>query len=272
MSLRVLASGSAGNCTLVVLRGGDRQRSFLIDLGLSPRRTRALLEDSGVTLESVDAVLLTHLDHDHLHAGWARGFPRGPTLHIHRHHLRRAERAGILAYRTEPFREGEAFSICGTGAAGSAVLASHDELGAAVFRIEYRGCSLGFATDIGRVTAPIEEHLGGVGVLAIESNYCPKMQMASGRSAHLKRRIMDGSGHLSNEQALHAVERIGPREHVVLLHLSRDCNTPGVAGALHAGADYALTIAEQDAPTRWIHAGVSAGETRLAPAQDGLFA
>jgi hypothetical protein len=74
----------------------------------------------------------------------------------------------------------------------------------------------------------------------------------------LKRRIMGGHGHLSNAQALDAVEAIGPGQHVVLLHLSRDCNDPELVAGLHEGSDYALTIASQDRPTRWVRLGAQA--------------
>ena len=42
------------------------------------------------------------------------------------------------------------------------------------------------------------------------------------------------------------------REIAKLLHLSRQCNDPALVADLHAGADYALTIAGQFSPTRWI--------------------
>ncbi|XOV75295.1 MAG: hypothetical protein ACFHWZ_18080 [Phycisphaerales bacterium] len=51
----------------------------------------------------------------------------------------------------------------------------------------------------------------GVDVLAIESNYCRDMQVASDRPEFLKSRIMDGSGHLSNDECLDAVHAISPR-------------------------------------------------------------
>jgi phosphoribosyl 1,2-cyclic phosphodiesterase len=65
----------------------------------------------------------------------------------------------------------------------------------------------------------------------------------------LKNRITGGAGHLSNRQCAEAVARIAPREHVVLLHLSRDCNRPELAAAAHAGASYRLTVASQESPT-----------------------
>lgn len=249
----VLASGSAGNCTVVRVGG----RAFLIDAGLSPRRTTALLRGLGIELCDVEAVVLTHLDTDHASPAWRGELPPKATLFVHRRHLGRSQREGFDHRRVEPF-EGE-FSPC-DGAFARPILMAHDSLGVAAFRFEFarrspRGAahgSLGFATDVGRVRPDLVEHLNAVDVLAIESNYCPRLQLASARPAFLKRRIMGGSGHLSNEQCGEAVRAIMPRRHVVLLHLSRECNRPTLAAAAHTGAPYSLTISSQVEPTGWI--------------------
>jgi phosphoribosyl 1,2-cyclic phosphodiesterase len=133
------------------------------------------------------------------------------------------------------------------------ILLSHDELGVAAFRFSLPcGGTLGFATDLGRVTDELVDHLRGVDVLAIESNYCPVMQAGSPRPEFLKRRITGGAGHLSNEECAVAVARAEPVSEVVLLHLSRQCNTPELASAGHAGAPYRLSLAAQDEATDWI--------------------
>ncbi len=243
----VLASGSSGNCTaLVVERPSGRQVS-LIDLGLSPRRTRGLLAELGIAIDEVRAVYLTHLDTDHWNPAWIGKLPGHTTIAIHRRHRRRAERDGA-AYQRWELIDGKFVTPC--GACLSTVLAAHDELGSAVFRFEFAGGkSLGFATDLGRVTQPVVDHLRSVTVLAIESNYCPRLQAASPRPEYLKRRITSGSGHLSNQQCSEGVRRIGPGEHVVLLHLSRQCNEPARAACEHANAGYALTLACQHTPS-----------------------
>ena len=87
-------------------------------------------------------------------------------------------------------------------------------------------------------------------VLAIESNYCPVMQRDSDRPDFLKDRIMNGAGHLSNEECRGAVSAIAPKREVVLLHLSRQCNTPEQATRYHAGAPYRVTVSAHDTPTR----------------------
>lgn len=251
-SLCVLASSSGGNCSVLLYHDRGRRRAALLDAGLSPRRTAALLSELGVGLREVSDVIFTHLDTDHAHAGWKRP-PRDftGTIRIHRKQMGRAERSGLLTNRTDPFND-EPFELA-PGVTVDHVDLAHDDLGVSAFRFGFQGkSSLGFATDLGRLTDALVETLSGVDVLAIESNYCPKMQAESTRPAYLKRRIMDGSGHLSNQEALTAVEDIAPREHAVFLHLSRECNTPETVAAMHAGSDYAFTIAEPDRPSRWV--------------------
>lgn len=249
--LVVLASSSSGNCSTLIHGEGGTRRVTLIDAGLSPRRTNRLLGAMGLSLDHVDDVLFTHLDTDHCHVGWVAGLPRHTTVHVHQRHVKRGMRSNLLARRTEVFAGG--FSLP-AGVRIEPVLLAHDDLGAAAFRMEFgteSGTrSLGYATDLGHVPAGLVELLRGVDVLAIESNYCPVMQESSDRPEFLKRRIMDGSGHLSNQQSAAAVRAIAPTHHVLLLHLSRQCNTPELAAAGHAGAPYALTVAHHEVPTR----------------------
>lgn len=260
--LCVLASGSSGNCSVLVAPAaedaGTRRRVTLIDAGLSPRRTARLLADLSIDPYEVDDIVLTHLDTDHCHAGWApalRTSTWNARLRLHRKHRGRAERAGLLTNPAELFEE--PFEL-GPRIQAEPTLMSHDDLGVASFRFRIERDSgaepahLGFATDLGRATDDLIEHLHGVDTLAIESNYCPQLQESSDRPVFLKRRITGGSGHLSNYEALHAVERIRPRDHVVLLHLSRECNRPELVAELHAGGEYHFTISEQHRPTRWI--------------------
>lgn len=249
-ALCVLASSSKGNCSALVLGRGDSRRLFLIDAGLSPRRTTELLFGLGIDLP-VSGIVLTHLDHDHFHSGWLAALPETANVYLHKRHRNRAQRAGILYTPTRVFED--EFEIA-AGVHVRPVLMSHDSLGAAAFRIDFAhsGRSLGYATDLGRATQRLTDHLQGVEVLAIESNYCPNMQAYSGRPEFLRRRITNGSGHLSNEQAAEAVRAISPREHVVLLHLSLDCNRPELAAMHYNGCPYEVTISSWEKPTPWV--------------------
>lgn len=266
----VLGSGSRGNCTVLrAKRGGEDLFACLIDIGLSPRMTAARLESVGISMDLVQSAVLTHLDRDHCHEGWGQGLPRHVEVFVHKGHLDRAYRYGL----NRGFMHGfEGTFDTRDGVRVAPVMTFHDQLGTAAFRFclpqAAHAGELGFATDCGRVTDELLDHLQGVDVLAIESNYCPVMQAQSQRPDFLKRRITGGRGHLSNHEALEAIHAIGPSEHVVLLHLSRDCNCPDQVAGLHEGADYSLTIAGQDEPTRWVRVERGA---RVRLAQGLLF-
>lgn len=244
--LVVLASSSSGNCSVIIHGAGRMRRAALIDCGLSPLRTRRLLADLGLDFSCIDDVLVTHLDGDHFHPGWADRLPPHAHLHIHARHVARAVRQG---WRSDRLRIFDAPFELRCGLRASPVLLAHDEWGVVAFRIEGGGVSLGYATDLGRVSPVLIRAMEGVDVMAIESNYCPALQASSDRPAFLKNRIMGGRGHLSNAECRSAVAAISPRRHVVLLHLSRQCNTPELAAGPHAEALYRITVARDDAPT-----------------------
>jgi len=248
---RVLASSSGGNCSVLVTNDDGLRRVCLIDLGLGPRKTAWLLAESGIGMREISDVVLTHLDTDHARPSWATTHrDLDATMHIHTSHMGHAERMGLLWRRTEPFGA-DPFELGGMSVAP--MMMSHDQLGVASFRFDIGPrTSLGFATDLGRPSADLVDHLRGVSVLAVESNYCPQMQIESDRPDFLKNRIMSGAGHLSNHECARLVEQIDPSEHVVFLHLSRECNDPVLVADMHHGADYGFTISSHNQPTRWI--------------------
>lgn len=273
MRLCVLASGSGGNASVVEFRREDGSRHVsLIDAGLSPRRLQQSLHGVGISLSEVRDAYITHFDRDHFHAGWSgRRMPF--RVRVHEHHAGWARQAGVSTHDLEPF-DGPFHPAPGVRVSSS--LESHDQTGVSALRFDLSGgCSMGFATDLGCVTSDLVDLLHGVALLAIESNYCPVMQECSSRPAFLKQRIMGAAGHLSNEQSARAAALIEPLEHAVLLHLSRECNTPELARRAHDGGGYAITISAQDRATAWIsprspmHISQGAMTTRASACDSG---
>jgi phosphoribosyl 1,2-cyclic phosphodiesterase len=245
LRLRVLASGSGGNCSLLTVGAGHRTRAVLIDAGLSPRRTRRMLVESGVRPDQVVAILITHFDRDHFHPGWANADLAHTRVWCHEQH----DPPSLFPGRDRPVLR--TFSGCFEPAGpvrATPVRLAHDAEGVTAFRLDTDDSALGFATDLGRVTPELLSVFGGVGALAIESNYCPRMQLESARPEFLKARIMSGRGHLSNDEAALAARAIGAGT-VVLLHLSRQCNTPELARAGHRGR---VIVSSQHEPTEWL--------------------
>ena len=220
MHLTVIGSGSAGNASVLFIDG----QVVLIDAGLSPRRVHRACTDMGLPRPS--HILLTHPDSDHLYKTWSTFVNRGEVhLHLHERHVTSARAAGFETTFMRPFD-----AACTVGPVRmECAMASHDQQGTCVFLLHVDDTRLGWATDIGRVTPSILKLLGRANVLAIESNYDRELQEQSDRPFFLKQRIMGGSGHLSNIETLQAVTTVAESadlRHIVLLHLSRQCNCP----------------------------------------------
>lgn len=269
LSFCVLGSGSSGNATLLHVDSPGDPRFLLLDAGLSPRETAKRLAPLGLTLADISHILVTHLDADHLNIGWVAGLERHDIhLCVHQRHAPLAGRIGFPVRRTSTFRDHlQLGPLC-----VHALLFAHDDLGTVGFILDHDGRRLAFATDLGRIPPSLAEALADVHALAIESNYDRNLQITSARPDYLKRRIMGGQGHLSNEQCLDlvlAVAQRAPLEHIALLHLSRQCNDPRIIHALYA--DRAphlldrLTITSQYTPTPMLRINAAASSAHPQP-------
>ena len=66
LEICVLASGSAGNAAILRSPAGV----LLIDAGIGPRTLARRLDGTGVRVNDIAALCLTHLDGDHFSARW----------------------------------------------------------------------------------------------------------------------------------------------------------------------------------------------------------
>jgi phosphoribosyl 1,2-cyclic phosphodiesterase len=273
IALRILASGSRGNAAILSLRPRDAApRHLVIDLGLSPRRLCAALAAERIAPEEVAGVLLTHADADHLHPGYGQRWPFENAMVVARAaHHRAAARGGVPARRLTDAQGPLPAAAVGV----SSVALPHDEAGSTGFRVDVDGAALGWATDLGHVPASALDFFAGVDALCIESNYDLELQRRSTRPEFLKRRIMDGRGHLSNHQTLEAalhLHRARPLRPIVLLHLSQQCNDAELVRRLWSERAPALCgdllVASQEQPLQWIRVG----PPREAAIAESLFA
>ncbi|QOV87672.1 MBL fold metallo-hydrolase [Humisphaera borealis] len=282
LDLCILASGSAGNCSVVRSARG----TLLIDAGLSPRATERRLAAIGVRLDRIAGVCLTHLDSDHLSASFLAWLCRN-GVPIFCHHDKVDALGAIAGRRTIVLRNVQHFGEDGfeplDGLNVEAIPVHHDAEGSHAFVLEATesrssAVRIGFATDLGRVPHLLIDRFcdnGGLDILAIESNYCPQMQASSSRPEFLKRRITGGHGHLSNQQAFDAVKRILDRQlaqgnglpgSVALLHRSQECNCPTKVREMFSRdvrIAKRLVLAEQTESTGWLARRVARIEQML---------
>jgi phosphoribosyl 1,2-cyclic phosphodiesterase len=282
----VLASGSAGNASLLQADGFG----LLVDAGLGPRQLAGRLAAAGLSWADVHALVLTHTHSDHWH---------DRTLaHLHRRRLPlwcHAEHHAVLMRYAPSFPALHGDGLARTYEPGGELVPApglrcrplpvrHDSGATFAFRFEGKpdlfgqAVSLGYAADLGCWDEPLAEGMADVDVLAVEFNHDVAMQYASGRPARLIARVLGDHGHLSNEQAADFVREVlrrstpGRLQHLVQLHLSRECNRPELAqvAARAVVRDLAAPVevhtASQDEPGRTLHlGGAGFGRVRTPP-------
>lgn len=240
LGFTVLASGSKGNASLVRVDGS----SVLIDSGLGPRSLARRLDAVGVDCGSLRGVVLTHTHGDHAHDLTLRWLARqGVPLHCHPGHLdeaghrpgfRELDSSGLIrTYDDRPFLVApglwvEPFELRHSGPTFG-------------FRLEGREgrkgrpSRIGYLTDTGCWSDRVADSLADVDLLGIEFNHDVEMERCSGRSPALIWRNLGDRGHLSNDQGAGLISAVlersspGTLRHVVLLHLSEQCNRPDLA-------------------------------------------
>jgi phosphoribosyl 1,2-cyclic phosphodiesterase len=237
----VLASGSRGNATLV--RSGGT--GLLVDLGVGPRTLAERLGSVGACWDQVAAALLTHTHGDHVDNLTLHHMARRRVALFchggHRGELARfsgflaLETFGLVRYYDErPF-------LTPTGVGVEPVALRHDGGPTFGFRIEARPdrrgrpVAIGYMADTGSWSPVMADVLSDVDLLGVEFNHDVEMQRRSGRPPALIARCLGDEGHLSNGQGAEFVTAVlarsggGAPRHLVLLHLSQECNRPALA-------------------------------------------
>ncbi len=218
-----LASGSTGNAGLLVLDN----TYFLIDLGVSVRRLKSLLDKQGITIENLDAVLITHEHSDHI-KGLAT-FVKSYDTPIYT----ACGTAEVLLQKYPNAREQLRPFYCGASfEVGDVKVTSfatpHDAADSVGFRFTGKRCKFGYLTDVGFIPASVYEALVGCHAVVLESNYDPEMLYYGPYPPYLQERVSGPRGHLSNFDCAKfaaALVRNGTKQ-LILSHLSEKNNTP----------------------------------------------
>lgn len=223
LSVRNLGSGSSGNALLVEANGA----ALLVDCGVGKRQLAAGLAAAGRTLQSLSAVLVTHEHGDHV-----RSLPdlgrAGVTTIATAHTLRAlAQDTGAV----EP--AGAGTPLAAADFEITALPVSHDAADPCGYTIAAGGHRITVLTDLGRPDAALREAIGASDLVVLEANHDELMLRAGPYPAHLKRRVLSDTGHLSNADCarlLTSALREGSRRPTVwLAHLSQTNNRPDVA-------------------------------------------
>ena len=232
MKLWVLGSGSNGNAVLI--EAGESR--VLVDAGFGTRTIAARLRTIGVAPESIEACIVTHEHTDHVRGAAAGALRWGWRLHAS---------AGTVDAWPE-LQE----SNCVRVATGACIDLSrvrvttyatpHDAASPIGVRVTSlrNGASAVVCTDVGHAGDGVRALCGEADILVLESNHDEGMLRAGPYPPSVRARIASRTGHLSNRACAGLVRDVvhANLAHVVLAHLSENCNDHGVAHTTTADA------------------------------------
>lgn len=220
-----LASGSKGNC--IYVSSGDTK--LLIDAGLSFKQIKDRLSTINVPIEEIDAVLISHEHSDHI---------KGLEVLCAKLNIPILSNADTAREILANMKKTPKFKIFSTGEAFTfgdihihPFSIQHDTVDPVAFTLQVLGKKIGVCTDLGFASTLVAMHLKECDILYVESNHDPELVHASDRPYLYKQRVLSRQGHLSNEDCGKLLNSIfhDKLSHVVLAHLSSDCNVPEIA-------------------------------------------
>ncbi|MBR5696184.1 MAG: MBL fold metallo-hydrolase [Paludibacteraceae bacterium] len=225
-----MATGSSGNSYYL----GDSECGFLVDVGIPFRTIRKRMEQIGVPMTRIKAVLVTHDHFDHVRSvGYFSEKQHIPIYATEASHIGINTNYGItekvspwnqkMLTRGEPLVIGN-FSI-------TPFTIPHDSKDNNGFFIKHGDVRFTLATDIGCVTDDLRNYISISDYLVIEADFDEEKLLNGPYHPKLKVRIMGEGGHLSNRQAAEVVaQHASPfLKKVFLCHLSKTNNEEALA-------------------------------------------
>lgn len=225
-----LSSGSNGNCYYF----GNGRTSFLIDIGIGNRTIKKRLAENGLSIDTVEAVFVTHDHFDHIKSlGTFTERYQKPVYLTHTLEValrRNFCTAGRLKGCVRYLEEGREVRPL-DGLAITPFVVPHDATQTVGYHFTFDGERFTVMTDLGEVCDEAAHYASLADHLVVESNYDVDMLVTGPYPKELKERILMQHGHLSNEQTAALLRRschAGLRD-VFLCHLSANNNTPALA-------------------------------------------
>jgi phosphoribosyl 1,2-cyclic phosphodiesterase len=216
-----LNSGSNGNCYYI----GNQDEAILVDAGISCRETERRMKRLHLPINRVRAIFISHEHVDHI---------KGVETLAHKYQLPvyitgETLSGSGLALKKQFVFTFEKFKPVKVG--GLTVLPFpkfHDALNPHSFFISFNKVHVGVFTDLGVACEDVKKYFRQCHAAFLESNYDEHMLMTGSYPIHLKNRIRNGQGHLSNRQALELFIQHKPAfmSHLLLSHLSQNNNSP----------------------------------------------
>lgn len=241
MKIEVFSSGSDGNSTLI----RANMTNILVDVGLSKKMIEEYLSSSGLSLNDIDAILITHEHVDHIKGLMAilnkfdiKIYLTEGTLNAIVSQFKAKNDQKSYEKLMEKYNRGifrilrrekdnflyEGFNIKDFYVQPLPTFHDARESVGFVFTAELK--RFVYITDTGYVHNALFDIIKNADGYLLESNHDPDILLSSNRPYQLKMRILSDYGHLSNlDSMLTLVSVIGNNTKLVLhAHVSTECN------------------------------------------------
>ena len=231
MKLIALQSGSNGNC-FYVESGHVR---LLFDAGIAGVQAQRRLATQGQDVRKIDALFISHEHADHVKCAGIYHRKFGLPIHITTKTLRAARVRHELGQLGKicHFQSGSTLQFGSVSV--ETIPTAHDGTDGVAFVVDDGDRRLGILTDLGHVFDGLEDVIGSLDAVLLESNYDSDLLERGPYSNSLKARIRGPGGHLSNLEAAELLSRAasGRLKWACLAHLSEQNNHPDVACQTH---------------------------------------
>ena len=222
-----LYSGSTGNSFFIQ----STNSKILIDCGESAKKIVNALSSINISIEDIDAILITHEHSDHVKG--LGTISKKYNIPVYANHetwnAMVEQKSKINVTNIKTFKIAEKFIINDLKIFPFST--PHDAANPCGFNIYHDTNKISVATDLGHMTADILHNLENSCFLMLESNYDPEVLKCSTYPYNLKQRIAGPNGHLSNSMAGQTISHLMKTglKTVMLGHLSKENNFPELA-------------------------------------------
>ena len=256
-----LASGSSGNSTYI----GDIKSGVLVDIGLSFSKIKEGLENEGLSIQNIEALLITPEHSDHIKG--LEVFCKKTDIPVYTtdktaqkliSSLPNVQKNIHIIEKEKEYTVGRntfyAFEVF------------HDAADAVGYRVTTADKRrVVYSTDTGHISEDTVRHIENADLNIIEANYDDSMLMCNiSYPFLLKKRISGECGHLSNNDCAKTVVLLSEKgcKRFLLAHLSEQNNSPLVAfetvklalteKGLEIDKDYELSVAPRHENSRML--------------------
>lgn len=260
MRMMSIASGSSGNCIYI----GTDNAHILVDAGISKKRIVEGLKLLDLSLDDIDAIVVTHEHDDHIRGigvverqSMTPVYGTNGTLEYIKGYQPLGKLPEGIYHSVVP---GNDFLVKDIRI--SPVSISHDAVDPVAYVFSNEDKKIGVLTDIGHYDSNLLESFQNLNAMLIESNHDVNMLMTGPYPYYLKQRILGNRGHLSNESCGRMLGELlnDKLENILLGHLSKENNFPDLAyetvrmeinlsDSSYKADDFNICVAGRDKPS-----------------------